>query len=479
LNKSRRLLRNFLTLFAGNVTGQLFFFLGLAYLARVLGPSEFGVWNFAQVWMLYLLRAGEFGLEVVGVRQTSRELGLASRWIAIVVSTRVVLALLLFGLIMLVSVTGLLPSGTKPLVIISALAVFPMAILLEWVFEARQEVRLISIARILKGVLFFLGVLFAVSHEDDAEVAAYLYVGSLVIPALVMFVVVVRRFGFDWYALSVRGSMEALGKSAPIGIATLLSQYSLSVTPMVVGYLLSKEDLGYFTAAHRIVLFMWAYITSSMQRILLPSLSSYFRESVPQFQQFVEKFFRLSTLTAVPVGLVATLLATPLMVFLYSDQYESSGIVFAIVVWAFVVANVRCIVEIGLIASDEHHRYMKGMIVLAVVYTVVTPILTLKYGIVGAAAAAVISESVYFAYLLLAFPHLRPVSFLKNAWKPILAALLAMIVMYSFDGMHASLRGMISLGVFMCALLMTKGVTLGDFEMIRSVLRRSKVEPST
>jgi O-antigen/teichoic acid export membrane protein len=476
LEPAKRLLKNYITLFAGNVLGQLFFFLGFVQLARVLGPSGFGIWNFAQVCMLYLLRLGEFGLEVVGVRETSRDPKIVGSWIAHVVSIRIVLAVFLFGLAMLLSVTNLFPSGTTSLVVISSLCVFPMALLVEWVFEARQEVGLISIARILKGMLFFLGVVFLISKSDDVKLAAYLYVISLTLPAVMMLSIVVSRFGFTWSSLSIRSALDALHKSAPIGVSSLLLQYCLSVSPLMVGYFLSMEKLGYFTAAHRIVLFMWAYILTSMHRILLPSLSQYFRDSLPQYTRFVEKFFRLSALFAVPLGLVGTLCAIPLMTLLFTAQYESSGIVFAIIIWAFVLASIRSILEIALIASDRQRRYMLGMVFLAIMYTVLAPILTLKYGIAGASAAMVISELCYFVYLILFFPFLKPSLLIKNTWKPILAAIISLIIFLPLTDLHPVFKMVFSSATFGIIIIGLKGVTIDDWELLKSIIRRESVK---
>jgi PST family polysaccharide transporter len=388
------------------------------------------------------------------------------------------LALVLFGATLLVSFAELLPPGTASLVLISALSLFPVAVLLEWVFEARQEVGLISIARVLKGVLFFFCVLAMVSNSEDAEKAAYLYVGSLVLPGFLIFSIVISRHGFDLASFGFRRGLDALRKSAPIGIATLLSQYSLFAATMMVGYFLSKEELGYFTAAHRVVIFLWAYIISSMYRILLPSLSKYFRESLSHYQQFVGRFFRLSVLFAVPIGLIGTLCATPLMKLLYSAQYESSGVVFAVVLWAFVLANMRSILEIGLIASDRQQRFMKGMMLLSVAYTVLTPILTLRFGIVGAAVATVASELCYFVYLVFSFPYSEPTSLLKNVWKPLLVAAIAIGLFLPLAGLHPVLRVTFGLAVFGIGLVALKGMTLGDWEAIRSVMQRERLEPS-
>lgn len=472
---AKKLLRNFIVLLAGNVIGQILSFVGLAYLARVLGPSGFGVWNFAQVLMLYLLRVGEFGLEVVGIRETSRDPRILSPWIATVVSIRFLFALVLFGLTLLVSKTNLLPDGTSSLVLISALAVFPMALLLEWVFESRQEVGLISLARILKGLLFFLGIFFMVSNKADVERAAYLYVASLVIPGLLIFSMVVRRFGSDWSSISYRKIVEALAKSAPIGIASLLSMYSLSLATLVVGYLLSKEELGFFTAAHRIVLFLWAYVITSMHRIILPGLSRSFQESLPHFQQFVEKCFRLSALVALPIGLVGTLCGVELMRLLYSVQYEASGAAFGILLWAFIFSTIRSILEIALIASDRQAKYMKGILFLSTIHTVLIPILTLKFGIIGTSVAVVGAELAYFIYLVITTPYSKPAFLWKNLWKPLLAVFSAMVATLPFV-LQPLLRLGVGTTVFGVLIVALKGMSPGDLAAVKSLFRWSHVE---
>ena len=460
----------------GNVFGQLFFFFALARLARVLGPSEFGTWNFAQVFMLYLFRASEFGLETVGIRETSRDPKTFSRWIATVVSVRFLSGLLLFGLASAAASAGLFPPGTATLVIISSLCLFPMAFIVEWVFESCQEVGLISVARILKGVLFFVAVFFLVSTSQDVEMAAYLYVASLALPTFIVAAVVVHRFGFDRSSLNVKTWFAALKTAGPIGTASMLSQYSLFASTMVVGYFLTREDLGYFSAANRIVIFLWAYVLLSMHRILLPNLSKVFRESLSDYRRYVAKIFRLSALAAVPVGVIGTLWAGPLMNVLYTSRYAASGVVFGILLWGFVLANIRTILEIALIASDRQRRYMKGMILLAVLYTILTPALTIKFGISGTAVAVVVSEAGYFLFLLLTSPFSDPATLMQSSWRPLTAAVAAIGVVQILSGASPVVEGVLGVAVFFLVLVVLRGVTPDDLKVVRSLVRRDHLE---
>jgi len=248
---------------------------------------------------------------------------------------------------------------------------------------------------------------------------------------------------------------------------------------MVVGYFLSREDLGYFTAANRIVIFLWAYVILSMNRILLPSLTQRFHESLSDYRHFVLRIFRFAVVAAVPIGLVGTLCAADLMRLLYSARYEASGVVFGILLWAFVLATIRSTLEIALIASDRQRRFMRGMVLLSVMYTVLTPILTLQFGIVGAAVAVVASELSYFIYLVSSFPYTEPRALVRNAWKPFVAAMIAVGTMLSVPALDPLLRVGFGSILFGAILVGTKGVTLDDYEVMRSLFRRKSLEPST
>ncbi|HEX9658087.1 MAG TPA: oligosaccharide flippase family protein [Bacteroidota bacterium] len=474
----KNLTRNFTVMFMGNVLGQLFFFFALARLARVLGLAEFGAWNFAQVCMLYLFRASEFGLETVAIRETSKEPASTGMWIATVISLRFVLGTICFGVLVIVAAADLLPIGTSTLTLISSLTVFSMAFMLEWIFEAQQKAGLISVARTLKGVLFFLGVIMLVSASGDAEVAMYLYVGSLTIPVVIVAAIVFKLFGFEWSSLSMSRLMATLKKAGPIGIASMLSQYSMFASTMVVAYLLTNTELGYFTAAHRIVIFLWAYVILNLNRTLLPQLSTSFHQSHSEYRRFVLKTFRLAALVVVPIGLAGTLSSKEIITFLYSDRYEASGIVFGILLWGFVFATIRSILEIALVASDGQRQYLRGMVFLSILYTVLAPTLTLQFGIVGAACAVLVSEFSYFTFLILSCPFTKPEFLLKSSWKPLLAGIVALVSLIPFPELHFVFRVLISMVVFVGFVTGFKGVTVNDFELLRSTFRRDSIRPT-
>ena len=461
---------NFALLFSGNVLGQLFILAGMVHLARSLGPATFGLWNVAQALMLYLLRANELGLEVAGIRAVARTPDRLPSLVSAVVGIRIGLAVILFAAVFLVVLAGLLPAGSQSLVLILSLAVFPTAVVLEWVFEAQQSVAVVSGARVLKGVLFGVSVLVFVKASWQANLAAYCYVGSVAVPTVLVALAVVRRHGRLGWLFRWDQAKPLLREAFPIGIATVLSQYSLFVGTVILGYVSPSEQVGYYSVGQRLVVFVWAYGIVTSNRVVLPQLSILFRNSQEEFRSFVKKFLRLLGIISLPLTIAAFAGGESIITLLFGAQYRPSIEIFKILSIALVIGMVRSILEIGLIASNRQGLFMKGMTMLAVLYTVLTFVFFEQWGIRGVAWAAVVAESAYCLYLTLVFSYVSPLDVLMTLWKPTAAAAIVIAGLFA-SGLQSLLVVLpAGIGIYAGILVLTRGLTRSDLMLFGRVL---------
>jgi len=398
-------------------------------LARVVGPAAFGAWSYSQAWFFYLLRAGEFGLEVTGIRAIARDKSELNQRASWVLTLRLGMAAALFGLVVLLVFAGVIPSGSSNLVVLFSLGVFPVAISLEWLYEAVQRTRNVGLARVLKGSLFFLFVVLAVKGSEDLAKSAIYYTLSLSIPAVLLLLVARREFGFGRLGLSWQKAKELLKEAWPIAIATLFSQYSLFFSTIFLGYAASERELGFFTAAHRLIVFVWAYGIVASNRVILPTLSNYFRESEEKYGEFLRNVTRVLAIVALPIGVIGCVVARDFINLLFGPQFSSSSGVFQILVWALVVAVTRSGLEIGLIATQKQNLYLRGMAFVAVLHTVLAPIGYALNGIAGVATAMLVAETSYAAYLVFVTRSPRITRVTVSVWRIPAAAALTLFLL--------------------------------------------------
>ena len=395
------LIRSFLTLSVGNVGSQLVLLVAVAAIGRALGPEGFGWWSFSYVLVLYMFRLNEFGLEVMGVRAIASGGSTAAERIGSVLSTRLLLAVVLFFCAVLAGIIGIIPTEARVLVLIFALAVFPVAFTLEWVYEAIQRFNFVSIARIMKAIIFVVLVLFAVRDASSARYAAAFYVVSLTVPAIFLVADAARRFGSIRLGFDLQQSVTLLRESFPVGLATFFSQYALFFATTFLGYVATATDVGLFSAAHRLIVFVWAYGIVASNRVILPTLSRLHQESREAFDSFVNKVTRTLLLLALPVGILGTVAAQGVVTLVYGQTFASASTAFRVLLWVLVIAISRSAVEISFWASDRQWLYVRRMLLLVFAHSVAVPIGYFLDGLPGVAIGMLCAEVFYTVRLIL------------------------------------------------------------------------------
>jgi O-antigen/teichoic acid export membrane protein len=472
---SRRLFRNFVFLFSANVLGQIFYLGGLVYLARTFSPALFGIWNLAQAWMMYLFRGGEMGLEIIGIRAIASSASSEARpivWSIVVV--RFVLGIILVAVIVAACLAGAFPAESRSLIVLLALAVFPTGATLEWLFEAHQSVGIVSAARILKGALFGLLVLLVIRDESQILDAGWLYVLSLTVAACVATVAAFRRFELLPLTFSWEKAKELLRHAVPVGVAQILSQYTLFLGTILAGYMVSGEMLGFYSAGHRLVIFLWAYGIVTSNRVILPQLSRLFESDTATFAEFVQKYLRVLAVVSLPIGIIGVGGGEGIITLLYGTRYVQSVPVFQVLCLALVIAMIRSVLEVGLIASRRQDLYVKGMVWAAVLYSVFTFAGLHFWGIQGAAWAAVGAEACYAFYLMLVFHFVKIGEMLRVIWKPltIFGGVLAALLL--FDVRNLILAVLLGGGAYIALLAATGELTRNDFHLLADLVGRER-----
>lgn len=470
MSVAKRLFWNFALLFSSNVVGQLFFLIGMIHLARVVGPATFGLWNLAQAWMLYLLRIDEMGLEVIGIRTIARDSSELRPVVWNVIMMRVGVAILLMLLVTLASVLSLLPVEGAGIIVIFALTLFPYAVVLEWVFEAHQSVLVVSIARILKGVVFGGLVLLLVNSDLQLIDSVYYYVASISVSAVFVGIAAWKTYRFGMPTFRLEKMKRLIIEAYPVGLASLMWQYSLFIGTILAGYLAAPESLGYYTAAHRLLVFVWAYGIVTSMRVVLPQMSILYRESKEVFGDFVMRCLRLAVFVSLPLGVCAVAGGREVIHLLYGQMYQQSGAMFEILSLALVIAIIRSTFEVGLIASNRQYLYLGGMLGLGGAYTLLTFVFLKLWGIEGVVWAALVAESGYALYIFTVFSLVGFKEIIATLWKPMIVGgiTLALLIITGTKSLLLVIAG--GCGIYMILLWSVGWISKSDIKIIGAMI---------
>jgi O-antigen/teichoic acid export membrane protein len=429
---SKQITRNFLSLFLSNVIGQVFILLAFVHIASLTGPEGFGKFAFAQVVGLYFLYLADFGLQTLGTRSVAQERGSISGHVRDISSLRVLLAIGSYVLLVIFALALPKSPDVKTLILLFGLALFPSAVLFEWVFQGIEEMEYVGLGRVLKGIVFAGLVFLFVGGKDHLIYAAGFYVAGIVVASLILLLVYLRKFGVFWGKVNGSTLKDLMKAAAPLAAGSFITQINYNFGTIALGLYLTDEVVGLFSAPYKIVLFIWAFAVVAASNAVLPLLARSYKNSVTEFGDTLKKLFRIFVLLAIPMGIGGTILAAQIMGFLYAPEFQKAAIVFQLSIWSVVFVVYRVVFENALIASNSQRGYLVGYVLAGVLTIVGNLILVPVLGLIAPSIVGIISEFVLLSYFVVSCKYIRPLHIVKMTVKPLLAGVLMGLALVLF-----------------------------------------------
>lgn len=196
---------------------------------------------------------------------------------------------------------------------------------------------------------------------------------------------------------SLRISYErccALFKASwPLMLSSIAIMIYMKIDQIMIGQMLGNDAVGIYSAAVRISE-IWYFIATAVAASVLPAIFEAKKNNEQQYRQRLQGLFDLMTWIAIIVALPVTLFATPLVTVLFGADYSAAGGVLAIHVWATVFVFLGVAGGNWFLAENQQLLGLQRTALGAVVNVILNLILLPTWGLTGAAWATLISYAV-------------------------------------------------------------------------------------
>lgn len=390
--------RRFLALGLGELAARLLGFAAMVVAARALGAPMFGVIGVATAVTLYLNRIVDWGLELgLGVREVAARPAESGRILPTLLLARLGLAITAIAAMALVGLV-LLPEPDGSTLLLSSLALLGTGLGARWALLGLGQHRLAALATLAAQVLTAVLLLFLVHGPGDvAGVPQAQLAGELLVAFLAL--VALRRQGIP---LRVGFDRELLRPLLPRGgalaMSALLGLVIYNVSFLFLRAVEGPAAVGYLSAAATLVTF-FLNLGTAYSMSLLPSLAALVADRQRQVGLFQTAAVHVTAL-ALPIALGGSLLALPLIALLYGPGYLPAATPLALLLWTIPLCVLRDLPLMALQAAGREGVVLRVTAWAALLHLVLNLVLVPSWGLVGAAAAGLITETVR---LLLAF----------------------------------------------------------------------------
>ncbi len=384
---SRRVFSNVFWLVLSEVTSKSLIFLGTVYLARELGKAGFGLFSLSLAVGIYFWVVSDAGVTGYGVREVARKKEQANELYNTLNSLRLVLSVILLLFFFIVLYLTDTPPEKRLILLAGAFYAVAYSVSSDWVFRGMEKMQYIFAGRITASLAFLVGIYMLVKGPSDTVEASFIYSCSVLAGSLTFLFILSRKLSIPFvFRISFREWMRHLRESFYFALNGIFNNLSLFIPVFFMGFWSSDEELGVFSAPHRLTM-MVVRVGVLVIVALYPTLSSLYVSDMEKFRKVHAEFERLIVGIAMPVCIIATVFGRDIVVLLFGRPYIDSAGIFNILIWLVFLLVVRRSIGTSLLSAGFHRFNMfatgGGVLVVILLSTVLIP----PYGGYGAALA--------------------------------------------------------------------------------------------
>jgi PST family polysaccharide transporter len=381
------------------------------WVARYLGPKQFGVLNYACAYVALFSVIVTLGLDNIVVRELVRQPDNAPRILGSVFLLKLAggaLAMVtVIGSIVLTHqkdvqlcwVVGIIAAGVTFQAFDTIDFWFQSQVLSKYTVWAKNSAFLIISA--VKVCMIFSG----------ASLIAFAWTGlaEAILGALgLMLAYRASGAALGQWRWSLGICRTLLKDSWPLVFASLSITIYMKIDQVMLGDMVGSEAVGIYSAATKISE-VWYFIPSAIATSVFPTLIQAKETSEKLYYQKLRNLFNLMGRLALLIAVPMTFLSTPLVELLFGKGYTSSGPVLSIHIWAALFVFLGVAQGPWDLAENLTKLSMYRTIIGATINVLLNIILIPRYAALGAAIATVVSYAFSAVILNIAHKRTRPI----------------------------------------------------------------------
>jgi O-antigen/teichoic acid export membrane protein len=378
------------------------------WVARYLGPAQFGIFSYVIAFTALFGSIAKLGLDSIVVRDLVREPNQRDLCLGTAFWLKLIGALAMLA-VMAIAVQQTSNDITTNLYIfiIAAGTIFHSFDVVDFYFQSKTRSKSVSICKftqvvissLLKIYLIFTGAdllwFVLVSLLDQVTLAVSLYIAYRY-----------QKLGSFYRHFDLTTAKKLLRDTWPLLISGFFIMIYMRIDLIMIKEMLGEKEAGLYSAATRISE-MFYFIPMLLTNSLFPSIVNSKKVSEDLYYARLQRLYTLMVWAAMAIALPMTLLSGWLLTILFGEAYRDAGPVLSVHIWAGVFVFLGVASSKWLITEGLQKYSAINALIGAVANVLLNLLLIPKYGICGAAISTVLSQSIASHFVNFLFQDTR------------------------------------------------------------------------
>ncbi len=364
------------------------------WIARYLGPEQYGLFSYAQSFVGLFTAIATLGLDGIVVRELVKDENRSGELIGTAFWLKLMGAVAVLGLLAVaVNVTDNDRTTNILIFIIASATIFQSFNVVDFYFQSRVESRYVVYANMI--ALFVSSIIKITLIMIEAPLVAFAWVvlfDSFVLACgYLYFYLKNSEFGIGELKFCRSTAVELLRDSWPLILSGIVISIYMKIDQVMIKEMIDSEAVGQYAAAVRISE-AWYFIPMVISSSLFPAIIRAKEISEALYYERLQKLYDLMVWMAIAIALPMTFLSEWVIRVLYGDAYHEAGGVLMVHIWAGVfvflgVASGKWYVSENLQKLSFYRTFMGAIVNIGLNFLLIP-----KYSIYGAAVATLVSQ---------------------------------------------------------------------------------------
>lgn len=367
-------------------------FVGI-YVARFLGPEQFGIYSYAVAFVALFGAIAKLGLDSIVVRDLVNHPHERAVYLGTAFWLKVIGAFLTLGLLTAaVQFTGNNATTNLYITIIAIGMIFQSFDVVDFYFQSRVLAKYASIAKLIQVALSSVLKLYFIYIQADLFWFVLVSLIDQITLALSLAFAYWRQKVDSFFRRFDLGTARAMLRNAwPLIIASIAVTLYMRIDQIMIKEMLGEREVGLYSAAVRLSE-AWYFVPVMLTASLFPAIVSGKKISQKIYLNRLQRLCTLLTWLAIAVALPMTFLSDWLVSLLYGHHYQDAGSVLAIHIWGAVFVFLGVASGSFFTLENYTRKSLYRTVLGAAANVLLNLALIPRYGINGAAIATVLSQ---------------------------------------------------------------------------------------
>ena len=366
------------------------------WIARYLGPEQFGLLSFATAFVGLFGAIATMGLQGIVVRDIVRDPGGKEETLGTTAVLQFFGGLVSYGLILAVIFWLRADDALAKtiVVILSSIMLFKASEIAVYWFESQvlskytvwvQNGVFLVFAMIKVGLILQNAPLIAFAWTMMAE--------ALGVSFLMLVMLGLRGPGFKRLNVSFNRMKTLLADSWPLLLSGIAILIYMKIDQIMLGQMIGDEAVGIYSAAVR-VSEVWYFVPMAIVASVFPAILETKKRSEKLYYDRLQRLYDLMVWLAFFVALPMSFLSTTIVTILFGDTYKQAGTILSIHIWASVFVFLGVASGKWFLTENRQLLSLQRTMLGAMSNIILNLLLITKFGVLGAAWSTVFSYAI-------------------------------------------------------------------------------------